>query len=171
MLTQPTNCGFRGLTREQAVARFTTDGPNELPSAKPRRFLVIAWEVLREPMILLLVAAGVIYLVLGEPHDSLVLLLSIFAILGIDLYQQNKTEHALEALRDLSSPRATGAIVYEQTALNIETVEQITDERIGIAWRSGRPGRGTVRRGFIVAADRRGRVELMVDRSKGGQVK
>ncbi len=57
-------------------------------------------------MILLLVAAGVIYLILGEPRDSLVLLISIFAILGIDLYQQNKTERALEALRDLSSPRA-----------------------------------------------------------------
>ncbi len=57
-------------------------------------------------MILLLVAAGAIYLVLGEPSDSIVLLISIFAILGIDLYQQNKTERALEALRDLSSPRA-----------------------------------------------------------------
>jgi Ca2+-transporting ATPase len=82
------------------------EGPNELPSAKPRSFLAIAWEVLSEPMILLLVAAGVIYLILGEPRDSLVLLISIFAILGIDLYQQNKTERALEALRDLSSPRA-----------------------------------------------------------------
>lgn len=66
---------------------------------------------------------------------------------------------------------STGAIVYKQSALNIETVEQITDERIGIARRSGRPGRGTVRRGLIIAADRRGRVEKMVDRSKGGQVK
>jgi Ca2+-transporting ATPase len=57
-------------------------------------------------MILLLVAAGTIYLILGDPRDSLVLLISIFAIVGIDLYQQNKTERALEALRDLSSPRA-----------------------------------------------------------------
>jgi Ca2+-transporting ATPase len=106
MPSQSNNTAIRGLTREQAAARLDADGPNELPSAKPRRFLAIAWEVLREPMILLLVAAGVIYLVLGEPRDSLVLLISIFAILGIDLYQQNKTERALEALRDLSSPRA-----------------------------------------------------------------
>lgn len=100
------NITIRGLTQEQAAARLEAEGPNELPSAKPRSFLAIAWEVLREPMILLLVTAGVIYLILGEPRDSLVLLLSIFAILGIDLYQQNKTERALEALRDLSSPRA-----------------------------------------------------------------
>jgi Ca2+-transporting ATPase len=53
----------------------------------------------------LLVAAGVIYLVLNEHRDSLVLLISIFAIPGIDLCQQNKTERVREAL-DLSSPRA-----------------------------------------------------------------
>jgi Ca2+-transporting ATPase len=106
MPSQPNNVAIHGLSRQQAAARLAADGPNELPSAKPRSFLAIAWEVLREPMILLLVAAGVIYLVLGEPRDSLVLLISIFAILGIDLYQQNKTERALEALRDLSSPRA-----------------------------------------------------------------
>jgi Ca2+-transporting ATPase len=106
MTSQVNNIAIRGLTQQQAAARFGAEGPNELPSAKPRSFLAIAWEVLREPMILLLVAAGVIYLILGEPRDSFVLLISIFAILGIDLYQQNKTERALEALRDLSSPRA-----------------------------------------------------------------
>jgi Ca2+-transporting ATPase len=57
-------------------------------------------------MLLLLVAAGAIYLALGELKDSLVLLASIFVVLGISLYQQRKTERALEALRDLSSPRA-----------------------------------------------------------------
>jgi P-type Ca2+ transporter type 2C len=101
MTSQPS-----GLSQEEAAARLGAEGPNELPSAKPRSFLAIASEILREPMILLLIAAGVIYLILGEPRDSFVLLISIFAILGIDLYQQTKTERALEALRDLSSPRA-----------------------------------------------------------------
>ena len=106
MTKEPHNTAIFGLTQEQAAARLKAEGPNELPSAKPRSFLAIAWEVLSEPMILLLVAAGVIYLILGEPRDSLVLLISIIAVLGIDLYQQTKTERALEALRDLSSPRA-----------------------------------------------------------------
>jgi Ca2+-transporting ATPase len=53
-----------------------------------------------------LISAAVIYLFLGELSDSLVLMGSIFFVVGIDLYQQRKTEHALEALRDLSSPRA-----------------------------------------------------------------
>ncbi len=96
----------QGLTQVEAAARLQAEGYNELPTAKARNFLRTLWEILREPMILLLVGAGVLYLFLGELRDALVLLASIGLIIGIDLYQQRKTEHALEALRDLSSPRA-----------------------------------------------------------------
>ena len=97
---------LQGLTEAEASERLRAEGFNELPTAKSRNVILIVWEVLREPMILLLVGAGVIYLFLGELRDSIVLLVSIFVVVGIDLYQQRKTEHALEALRDLSSPRA-----------------------------------------------------------------
>ena len=95
-----------GLSDQEAAAKLLADGPNELASAKPRSLAQMAWEVVREPMLMLLVAAGSIYLVLGELKDSAVLLVSVFVVLGISLYQQRKTERALEALRDLSSPRA-----------------------------------------------------------------
>ena len=97
---------LRGLTEAEASARLKADGANELPAAKSRNLLATIWDVLREPMILLLVGAGIIYLFLGELRDSIVLLASVFVVVGIDLFQQRKTEHALEALRDLSSPRA-----------------------------------------------------------------
>jgi len=96
----------RGLSQAEALARLQSDGPNELPTAKPHSLFATVVEVLREPMILLLVAAGLIYLFVGELRDSLVLLVSIFVVIGISLYQERKTERALEALRDLSSPRA-----------------------------------------------------------------
>ncbi|MGE5110026.1 MAG: cation-translocating P-type ATPase, partial [Acidobacteriaceae bacterium] len=95
-----------GISEDEAVARLQAEGLNELPSAKPRSLLALAWDVVREPMLLLLVGAGIVYLLLGELKDSIVLLISIFVVLGISLYQQRKTERALEALRDLSSPRA-----------------------------------------------------------------
>ncbi len=97
---------LKGLPEAEAAARLKAEGYNELPTSKPRSLLATIWEIIREPMILLLVGAGIIYLFLGELRDSLVLLFSIFVVLGINLYQQRKTEHALEALRDLSSPRA-----------------------------------------------------------------
>jgi len=95
-----------GLSEAEAARRLAADGPNELPSARPRSFWRIAGGVLQEPMILLLVAGGTIYLLLGDPREAIVLIASIFAVTGISLYQNHKTERALEALRDLSSPRA-----------------------------------------------------------------
>ncbi|HEY9832092.1 MAG TPA: cation-translocating P-type ATPase [Stenomitos sp.] len=95
-----------GLSESEAVSRLKQEGYNELPSSKQRSILAIAHEVVQEPIFLLLVACGAIYLFLGEVQDALILLGFVFFIMGITLYQEQKTERALEALRDLSSPRA-----------------------------------------------------------------
>ena len=96
----------RGLTLDDAAARLQSEGYNELPSAKPRSIWAIAWNVVREPMFLLLLGAGAMYLLLGDLEEALLLLAFVFVVIGITLYQERKTERALEALRDLSSPRA-----------------------------------------------------------------
>lgn len=95
-----------GLSEQEAALRLRKEGYNELPSSKPRSIVSIILEIVREPMILLLVAAGTIYLLLGDLQEALLLLSSIVFVIGISLYQEQKTERALEALRDLSSPRA-----------------------------------------------------------------
>jgi P-type Ca2+ transporter type 2C len=77
-----------------------------LPAAKPRPLRVIAWSVVREPMLLLLVAAGTLYLLLGDVQEAFLLIASIGIVVGITLYQEQRTERALERLRDWSSPRA-----------------------------------------------------------------
>jgi len=96
-----------GLTEAEAAARLQRDGYNELPSAKPRSVFAIAFEVGREPMFLLLVACGVLYLAVGDFEEALMLLGFVVVVMGITFYQERKTERALEALRDLSSPRAS----------------------------------------------------------------
>ncbi len=95
-----------GLSDIEATKRLLIDGANELPSSRPRNIWMIAWEVTREPMFLLLLGAGGIYLLLGDMEEALLLLGFVFVVIGITLYQERKTERALEALRDLSSPRA-----------------------------------------------------------------
>ena len=95
-----------GLSNQEAAIRLAQQGPNELPSAQPRRLWAIALEVVREPMFLLLIGASAIYLVLGDTREALVLFASVFVVLGITFYQERKTERALEALRELASPRA-----------------------------------------------------------------
>src|SRR5689334_2098145 len=57
-------------------------------------------------MLLLLVATGIVYLLLGDLAEAIAILGAIGIVIGISLYQAQKTEHALQALRDLSSPRA-----------------------------------------------------------------
>jgi Ca2+-transporting ATPase len=95
-----------GLSETAAAARLLRDGYNELPSARPRSVIAIALDVVREPMFLLLIASGAIYLLLGDPAEAAALLAAVFLVIGITLYQEQKTERALQALRDLSSPRA-----------------------------------------------------------------
>jgi Ca2+-transporting ATPase len=95
-----------GLSEQEAIANLKHDGYNELPSAQSRSLLAIAWDTIQDPIFLLLVVGGVIYWVLGDLQEALILLGFVFFIMGISLYQEGKTEHALEALRDLSSPRA-----------------------------------------------------------------
>src|SRR5262249_52078725 len=95
-----------GLSTVEAAARLSRDGFNELPSARPRTVVTIALEVVREPMFLLLMAAGGTYLLLGDTEEALALLAAVFLVIGLTLYQEHKTERALDALRDLSSPRA-----------------------------------------------------------------
>ena len=95
-----------GLSQQEAARRLAEAGYNELPTSKPRGILHIAREVFREPMLLLLVACGLIYFLLGDVQEALVLAEFVVVVIGIELYQQNKTERALDSLRDLSSPRA-----------------------------------------------------------------
>jgi Ca2+-transporting ATPase len=97
---------YAGLTEAEVQDRLEKDGPNELPTARKRRIWHIMLDVVREPMFLLLIACGVLYLILGDLEEALMLLGFVFVVMAITLYQEQKTERALEALRDLSSPRA-----------------------------------------------------------------
>ena len=98
--------GLLGLREPDVLARARDEGPNDLPAQDQRNVATIVVEVVREPMFLMLVAAGVVYLLMGEPADALMLLGFVFVVMGITVVQERRTEHALDALRDLSSPRA-----------------------------------------------------------------
>jgi Ca2+-transporting ATPase len=96
----------QGLSEAESARRLAAEGPNELArDRKPSLWATMA-AVLREPMLLLLLGAGGVYLLLGSLHEALALLLSVVVVIAITLAQERKTERAVAALRDLSSPRA-----------------------------------------------------------------
>ena len=96
----------RGLSKSEAQNRLRLEGYNELPRTEKRTPLRIMFEVLREPMLALLLGGGLIYLALGDLKEALILIaFAMFSIL-ITIVQESRTENVLEALRDLTSPRA-----------------------------------------------------------------
>lgn len=95
-----------GLTESDAQARLAAEGANELPQPERRTPLRIVLEVLREPMFALLIGGGAIYLLLGDIKEALILLAFALLSIVITVVQESRTEHVLEALRNLASPRA-----------------------------------------------------------------
>ena len=95
-----------GLTSVEAKARLEAEGRNEPPAADRRTPFKIIFEVLREPMLALLLGSGLVYLMLGDLNEALLLLAFAMISIVITIVQETRTERVLEALRDLSSPRA-----------------------------------------------------------------
>jgi Ca2+-transporting ATPase len=95
-----------GISEEDAARKLDEEGFNELPSQKRQSIFSIFINILFEPMLLLLLGSGLIYLILGELNDALMLLFFVIVVVGITFYQERKSERALEALKNLSSPRA-----------------------------------------------------------------
>lgn len=95
-----------GLSSREAGERLLRDGPNALPTKQQRGPWGIALEVVREPMFAMLVVGAALYLALGETGDGLLLLAAVVMVIGLTLYHERRTDLALAALAELSSPRA-----------------------------------------------------------------
>lgn len=119
---------IKGLSSGGVSERFRRDGYNELASSQRRGVLKIVFEVLKEPMFILLVICGALYLILGDVGEAVMLLGFVFVVMGITIYQEGKAEKAIEALRDLSSPRAL--VIRDGTQKRIPGREVVKDDII-----------------------------------------
>ncbi len=117
---------YSGLSEEQVKQKLEKEGFNELPSSKPKSIWHIIFGVVKEPMFMLLVACGTLYLVLGDVQEGIMLLGFVFVIMGIEFYQEKKTEKALDALKDLASPRAL--VIRNGIEKRIPGKEVVTDD-------------------------------------------
>ena len=108
---------WTGLSHEEAAQRLAADGPNIIPQGGRRSIWLIIGEVLREPMLALLLVGGLAYLLLGDLAEALILLILATFSVVITVVQESRTEHVLEALRDLSAPRAL--VIREGAQLRI----------------------------------------------------
>ena len=107
----------RGLSGREAAQRLGAEGPNALPELDRRTALRIVADVVREPMFALLLGAGVLYLLIGSRGEALVLFAFACFSVAIAIVQEGRSERVLEALRDLTSPRALVIRDGEQTRI------------------------------------------------------
>ncbi len=142
---------LNGLSQKEASEILQKEGYNELPSSKPRSVFKIALSVVKEPMFLLLVACGTLYLILGELQEGLMLLSFVFVIMGIEFYQEKKTEKALDALKDLASPRAL--VVRDGEIIRIPGREVVTGDIVVLQEGDRVPADGLVLKNNNLLAD------------------
>jgi Ca2+-transporting ATPase len=121
----------RGLTSIEARQRLESGGPNELSATAQRGAWGLLREVVLEPMFLLLVACGAIYLALGDRHEALMLLGFVLVVIAITYVQKRRSERSLEALRDLSSPRAL--VVRDGQSIRIAGRELVVGDIVLLA--------------------------------------
>lgn len=140
-----------GLTAADAAARIVTDGYNELPSSQPRSTWAIAFNVSREPMFMLLMTCGAIYLVLGDAEEALMLLGFVCIVIGITLFHERKAERALEVLRDLSSPRAL--VVRDGEPIRVPGRDVVCGDLIMLAEGDRVPADAVLTSGSVLAID------------------
>ncbi len=94
-----------GLSETEARQRWVADGPNVIAGRTRPPTLTVALDALREPMFIMLVAGGGLYLAMGKLSDGLLLLSFVLVVIGSTILQRRRTEKALDALRQMSSPR------------------------------------------------------------------
>ncbi|HEX8791638.1 MAG TPA: cation-translocating P-type ATPase [Polyangiaceae bacterium] len=141
----------QGLTSRQVQERRSIDGFNELPSADRRGLVASVMAIVSEPMSLLLLVCGGIYVVIGDAHEAAMLLGFVVFIMVLTLAQERKTERALEALRDLASPRAL--VIRDGRRVRIAGRDLVLDDVVVLAEGDRVPADVVILSGSHLAAD------------------
>lgn len=147
----PKDSVTNGLSEAEAAQRLAVDGPNALPQAARRGPLRLVVDVLKEPMLTLLLAGGLIYLALGDRAEALILLVFACLSVGITVIQEARSERVLEALRDLSSPRAL--VIRDGQRLRIAGREVVRGDLMVLAEGDRVPADGRLLAGAQVTVD------------------
>lgn len=115
-----------GLSTQQVIEQQKKYGLNTLPNKQRRNYFHIIWDVIKEPMILLLVLAMGLYLLFGDLQEGISLSVFVLVIISISLYQEGKTEHALQALRELTTPNAL--VIRNNQTVQISSRNIVVDD-------------------------------------------
>lgn len=142
---------FVGLTAQEVAKRRRQYGHNELPDRDKKSLISIIFGVIKEPMTFLLVAVVVVYFLLGDKTEAVILMVSVSVIIGINLYQNVRTEKALDTLRSLASPSCD--VIREGVHVTIPSRELVPGDLVLVQEGSRIPADGRLRMSANLSAD------------------
>ncbi|MBL8621671.1 MAG: HAD-IC family P-type ATPase [Myxococcales bacterium] len=140
-----------GLDSAEAARRLVAEGPNALATSERRTALRLALEVVREPMFVLLIVAGGLYVAFGDVQEALTLLGFVVIVMAITIVQEGRTERALDALRDLSSPRAQ--VLRDGAVVTLAARDLVRGDVIRVAEGDRVPADAVLREGTALSVD------------------
>lgn len=133
------NTSHKGLSEEMVIANRAKYGRNATDHKSENATWKIILEIISEPLFIILVFAAVIYFLLNEVNEGIIMLVALGFVSGISLFQENKSRKAVNALKKLTSPRA--AVIRNGIKVEIDTDELVMDDLL------------VVEDGNIIAAD------------------
>lgn len=110
-----------GLSEEDLKTSRKDFGYNQADNVKKSTWYTMLLEILKEPMLLLLIAVAIIYVIVGNYSEAIFMLGAIIVVSGISFYQDNRSKKALEALEKLNEPLST--VIRNSKVIQIPTHE------------------------------------------------
>jgi Ca2+-transporting ATPase len=117
-----------GLTAAQATQRLRAEGPNEVPAARPRRLAGRLGHQLADPLVVVLLAAGVVTTLLGDLTDTAVIALVVVVNTAIGVTQEIRADRAIAALDRLAAP--TARVVRDGADLVVPATELVRGDLV-----------------------------------------
>lgn len=112
----------QGLSAEEVLQSKTIYGTNTLSLKQDRVLLNVLKEIVLEPMFILLLAACIVYFIAGDIQEGIIMLISIFVVAGISIFQEYRSRNAVKALNKLSQSMVTVIRNGKEESISIDEV-------------------------------------------------
>lgn len=129
-MASPETGPLSGLTTEQVFKSRKEHGSNALVLEEDRVLIHVLLEIIREPMFILLLAACIIYFAVGDMEEGIIMLVSIFIVAGISIFQEYRSRNAVKALNKVSQSKVT--VIRNGGDERISLEEVVTDDLLRI---------------------------------------
>jgi P-type Ca2+ transporter type 2C len=141
----------QGLTREEAHQRLARIGPNEIYRPTPVRFFDIFIEEIQEPMMILLLVAGVLYSILGNLGDAITIFAVIILLVLSEVVTEFRAKKAIASLAEIAALKAT--VKRDGQVQEVRSLEVVPDDLLILTTGTKIAADGKVEHGIDLEVD------------------